>query len=181
MTSQGPAFHRWIDPAGRGAPQGRHAVTASEEERAGLARWLDIPGLPALAADLEVRRTAASEAMVSGTIRADVELVCGVSLETFQQPLEIPVAATFRRPPAHAPKEPDSASAAPEIDLDAEEPREWTHHGIDLGALIAEEISLALPDFPRKPGAEMPEDAARASEDPPPNPFAVLKGLADKR
>lgn len=175
--SDGPAFHRWIDPAGRGAPQGVHAVTASESERTAIAAWLGVPALPALSAALTVRRTGASEAEAAGAIHADVELVCGVSLEPFVQHFEIPVAAVFRRPPSAAP---ESATGDLEIDLDADEPREWSRHGIDLGALIVEELSLALPDFPRKPGAELPEDAPEPAGDVRPNPFAVLKGLTGK-
>ena len=180
MTADGLVFHRWIDPAGRGAPQGVHNLTTSDAERAAIARWLEVPSVGALAAEMTILRTGAGEAEASGTIRAEVELVCGVSLENFIQTFEIPVKAVFRRPPAHALGDADSVSSAPEIDLDADEPREWTQHGIDLGALIAEELSLAIPDFPRKPGAELPADLAPPDEDAPPNPFAVLKGLADK-
>ncbi len=180
MSSENPVFHRWIDPAGRGAPQGTHAVTTNEAERAALARWLDVPSLPSLSADLAIRRNGVSEAEVSGTIHAEVELVCGVSLENFQQRFEVPVQAVFQRTAAQTHKEADSAGNDPELDLEADEPREWTQHGIDLGALIAEELSLALPDFPRKPGAELPSGLDGEEEDAPPNPFAVLKGLTDK-
>lgn len=180
MTPDGPEFHRWIDPAGRGAPQGVHTVTSSPEERAAIAAWLDVPSVPALTASLTIHRTGAGEAVVSGAIRAEVELICGVSLDPFVQAFEIPVEATFRRAKAHETDAVDSASSDPEVDLDADEPREWTHHGIDLGALVAEELSLALPDFPRKPGAELPADPIDPADEPPPNPFAVLKGLTGK-
>lgn len=180
MSADTLAFHRWIDPAGRGTPQAVHAVTTTPAEREAIARWLDIPALPALSAEITIQRTAATEAEATGTIRAQAELVCGVSLDPFVEGLEFPVTAVFRRPPAHALKEADSVSAAPELDLDADEPREWTQHGIDLGALIVEELSLALPDFPRKPGAELPVDLPPADDDAPPNPFAVLRGLTDK-
>jgi len=180
MSAEGPAFHRWIDPAGRGAPQGVHEVHSTEAERAAIARWLDVPAVRSLEAALAIRRTGASEAEAEGAIRAEIELVCGVSLDPFVQSFEIPVRATFRRPPAQSLSEIDSASTEGELDLEADEPRDWTQHGIDLGALIAEEVSLALPDFPRKPGAELPSDAAPAVEDAPPNPFAALKGLVEK-
>jgi uncharacterized metal-binding protein YceD (DUF177 family) len=180
MSADGLAFHRWIDPAGRGAPQGAHAFTTTDAERALIAQWLDIPSVQALTAELTLQRTGASEAAVRGTIHAKAELICGVSLEPFIETLDIPVEAAFRRPPAHGLDAAESASGDPEINLDEDEPREWTHHGIDLGALVVEELSLALPDFPRKPGAELPGDLTDPADEPPPNPFAVLKGLADK-
>jgi uncharacterized metal-binding protein YceD (DUF177 family) len=181
MTPEGHDFHRWIDPAaGRGAPQGAHTLTASEPERAAIAKWLDVPSVPVLSAQMTLERAGAKEAFVSGTIKADVELVCGVSLEPFVQSFTIPVTASFRRTATHPQPQPDSTSSAPELDIDADEPREWLQSGIDLGALVAEELSLALPDFPRKPGAELPAGLTDPADEPPPNPFAILKGLADK-
>ncbi|MFT3808642.1 MAG: DUF177 domain-containing protein [Micropepsaceae bacterium] len=180
MTDLEPGIHRWIDPAGRSAPQGGHAVTTTEAERAAIARWLDVPAVKALSATLDIRRSGAAEAEVAGVIKAEVELVCGVSLDPFVQAFAIPVEASFRKAPAASTRLADSDAAEEELDLDADEPRPWTQHGIDLGALIAEELSLALPDFPRKPGAELPAELPEAADDKPPNPFAVLKGLTEK-
>lgn len=180
MTAPEPEFHRWIDPAGRGAPQAGHDVTTTEAERAAIARWLDVPSVKALTAALDIRRSGSSEAEVTGAIKAEVELICGVSLDPFVQSFDIPVEATFRRAPAVSAREADSAAGEMAFDLEADEPRPWTQHGIDLGALIAEELSLTLPDFPRKPGAELPVELPETADDKPPNPFAVLKGLAEK-
>lgn len=180
MTTPDPDFHRWVDPAGRGAPHGSYALTTSEEERAAVARWLDVPSVRTLDARLEIRRSGSVEAEVSGKIRAEVELICGVSLDPFIQVLDVPVEASFRKAPTATGKLTDSDGTEAEIDLDTDEPRPWTQHGIDLGSLIVEELSLALPDFPRKPGAELPVELPEEVEDKPPNPFAVLKGLTDK-
>ncbi len=180
MSADTLTFHRWIDPAGRGTAQAAHVIPTSEAERAAIARWLHVPGLPALTAELTVRRTGAAEAEAVGTIRAEVDLVCGISLDPFVETLEFPVNAVFHRSAAHPAKEADSPSAAPELDIEADEPRAWTQHGIDLGALVAEELSLALPDFPRKPGAELPVELASPEDDAPPNPFAGRRGLTDK-
>ncbi len=177
MTAPEPEFHRWIDPAGRGAPNAGHDVSTTEAERAAIARWLDVPSVKALSAALDIRRSGSAEAEVTGAIKAEVELICGVSLDPFVQSFEIPVEAIFRRVPA---RDADSDDGEMEFDLEADEPRPWTQHGIDLGALVAEELSLALPDFPRKPGAELPVELPETAEDKPPNPFAILKGLAEK-
>lgn len=56
---------------------------------------------------------------------------------------------------------------------------------IDLRALAAEELALALPDWPRAPGAELGE-AVFAAPDAAPlrdadlRPFAGLQALKDK-
>lgn len=180
MSEDGHDFHRWVDPAGRAAPHGVHTVTTSEADRAAIAQWLNVPSVPALSAELAIERVGAGEASASGTIKAEVELICGISLDPFVQSVTIPVTASFRRTPTHALPKPDSISSAPELDIDTEEPREWTQSGIDLGALVVEELSLALPDFPRKPGAELPAGLTDPADEPPPNPFAVLKGLTGK-
>lgn len=170
-------FHRWIDPAGRGASQNAQTLTTTDAERAEIARWLDVPAVHALTAEIAIRRSGSSEAEAEGRLKARVELVCGVSLEPFTETFDVPVQAVFRRPSTHVAHESGGEAA---IDIEADEPRDWTQHGIDLGAWLAEELSLALPDFPRKPGAEMPEQAQDEDDDAPPNPFAVLKGLTEK-
>ena len=63
------------------------------------------------------------------------------------------------------------------VNLDTEEPGEWRPQGIDLGALLAEELSLAMPDFPRKPDAELEGAPDEAPADEKPNPFAALAKL----
>jgi Predicted metal-binding, possibly nucleic acid-binding protein len=48
---------------------------------------------------------------------------------------------------------------------------------IDPGAVMAEALALALPDYPRAPGAELPESATDDDADARPNPFAALAAL----
>ncbi|BCW89118.1 hypothetical protein sos41_22730 [Alphaproteobacteria bacterium SO-S41] len=176
MTNDDPKFHRWVDPAGRGAVKSHHKVEAAPAELLTLAAWLGIPRVFALRADLEVERVSSSEVAVSGTFFADVELTCGVSLEDFRQKLDGPVSGRFRKPDGRAPKHEAEEAAEIVIDLDTEEPGEWRPQGVDLGGLIAEELSLALPEFPRKPDATLDLTEA-AAPDEKPNPFAVLTRL----
>lgn len=46
---------------------------------------------------------------------------------------------------------------------------------IDPGAVMAEALALALPDYPRAPGATLPQSASAGEERP--NPFAALAAL----
>lgn len=176
MSAPELKFHRWIDPAARGAVTSRHKVEASEAERAALARWLDIPAVGSLTADLTVERVSANEAAVSGSFEAAVDLVCGISLDVFAERLSGPISGRFRKPDGHAARREPEAGEEIVIDLDTEEPGEWRPQGIDLGALVAEELSLALPEFPRKPGAALDLSEAPAVEEKP-NPFAALARL----
>lgn len=169
-------FHRWVDPAERGADR-KQAVEANEGERANLAAWLDIPAVHSFHADLLVTRTGTESAEVTGDFQAEVELICGVSLDPFPQRISGTVKQEFRKPHATAHRDAVAQSGDVEIDLEQDEPGEWRPQGIDLGAMLAEELSLALPDFPRKPGAELEDlpDAGKAEDKP--NPFAALARL----
>ncbi len=181
MTITDPRFHRWIDPAERGAVRSRHKIEATPEECARLAAWLDLPSVARFDADLMVERISAEEAAVSGTFEADVELVCGVSLEPFRQVLSGPVSGRFRKPAGRAPSREEESGGDVVVDLDTEEPGEWRPQGIDIGALAAEELSLAVPDFPRKPDAVLePPPGGEGGTDEKPNPFAVLAQLKEQ-
>ena len=56
---------------------------------------------------------------------------------------------------------------------------------LDLTALMTEALALALPDYPRKDGADLgaatyAEDGIAPMTDEEVRPFAALKGLRDK-
>lgn len=174
MASPDHKFHRWINPLGRNANSAPQVIEADEAERAGLAAWLGIPAVTALKATVSLKREPSGCIAAAATFEASVDLVCGVSLETFPERVTGEATAIFSRDSDH---ESGKLEGDVELDLEAEEPRPWGSHGIDLGAWIAEELSLALPDFPRKPGIalEAQADAPAAAESA--NPFAVLQGL----
>lgn len=68
-----------------------------------------------------------------------------------------------------------------EIEVAADDGPERTPAEIDLGAVATEALALALPDYPRAPGAGLPErGTAPAGPEDRPNPFAVLKALKPK-
>lgn len=168
-------FHRWIAPADKGAVRSVHRIEASEAERATLAEWLDIPAVNALTAELTVTRAGTDSAKVAGSFRADLTLTCGVSLDPFEQRIDGEIEHEFRRPDAVSRAGREDGEVV--VNLDTEEPGEWRPQGIDLGALLAEELSLALPDFPRKPDAELEGAPDEVPADEKPNPFAALAKL----
>lgn len=176
MTTPDHRFHRWIDPGERGVTKSVHKIDANEAERAAIAAWLDIPAVNRLEATLTLARRGGDTAAATGQFSADVDLVCGVSLDIFPETITGEVDTLFRKAATTARRPAASETGDIQINLDEDEPVEWTAQGVDLGALLAEELSLALPDFPRKPGVEGPE-AVDPQDTEKPNPFAVLAKL----
>ncbi len=113
--------------------------------------------------------------MLKGQLGATVVQSCVVTLEPVQTRIDVKV--TRRYLPGLEPLA-DGIELGPEDDLEIEELPEV----LDLGALAAEELALALPDYPRAPGAVLPTEAHvdDPEEDARENPFAVLEALKDK-
>jgi hypothetical protein len=154
---------------GRG--QVKRDLVADAEVRAGIARALRLDDLLELQADLKV--TAWLDGVeIDGRWRARVVQTCGITLEPFESALDGEL---------HVRVLPEGSSALGgesehELDLDPEAddpPDLMTGDGVDLGAYVVEDLSLAIDPFPRKPGAEFdpPDSGGDIS------PFAVLAKL----
>ena len=108
---------------------------------------------------------------VTGDVSAEVTRVCVVTLESF--PVEIEEAVDVRFAPV---VEERPGRAELEVTLeDLDEPDPLIDGMIDLGALAAEFMALALDPYPRKPGVEF---APPPDDEPQPSPFDALGGLA---
>lgn len=140
--------------------------------RKALAKTMGLVSLPALIADLKVKAWL-DGAEITGRLDGTVEQVCGVSLDRFEQPL----ASEFelRVVPAGSPNAPTESGAGEiELDLDAPDPPDVLEGDvIDLAALVAEQLALAVDPFPRKPGATFDYVPDTVEE----SPFAVLRKL----
>lgn len=149
-------------------------VEATEEERAALARDLDLPAIKALTARLRVTGTPA-RVHVKGRLSASVVQTCVVTLDPFESELDEEVEVTFRAPSAGA----KAFDSAEEIEADLDAPDELVGDRIDLGAITAEFLALGLDPHPRKPGVAFDEGAAGggAGEGEGDSPFAALAGL----
>jgi uncharacterized metal-binding protein YceD (DUF177 family) len=137
-------------------------VTANETERAALVRRFELLELPALKAEVTVQPGLGGVWSVAGRLRAEVVQACVVTLDPVPQSID----ETFDLRLAAGAR----ASAA---DPDAPEPLEGDT--IDVGAIVADHLSLALDPFPRAAGATY-EPAAQPA-DAKPNPFAALEQL----
>ena len=116
--------------------------------------------------------------LLEGSLGASISQNCVVTLERVRTRLDLDVRRIFI-PMA----EPDEN----EITLDASHNDELEPLGreIDLGLIAIEALALAIPEYPRIEGAELPEgsfsppDTADIEEDAP-KPFAGLAALKEK-
>ena len=159
------------------SPQTRKMVT-TVEERAAIAETLDLVDLPALAAQLELRRDGRGRIHVEGHVVADIVQSCVVSLEPVPQHIDEPISMVFVE---DGDMEAEARPGAEiRIDPATEDPPEaLTGSRLDLGPIVLEHFVLAIDPYPRAPGAEMPETGEGAS-DSPESPFAVLAKLKEK-
>jgi uncharacterized metal-binding protein YceD (DUF177 family) len=152
------------------------SLAPDDAQRAALAKTLGLEGLPALAGEVRIAPWL-DGAELTGSFQGIVTQVCGVSLETFDQPLngEFEV----RVLPADSPNQPQDDGGELTLDLEAPDPPDLLEgEEIDVEAYVVEHLALAIDPFPRKPGVEfeyMDKDAAEVS------PFAVLKNLQARK
>ena len=143
-------------------------VAPDEAAREELAKFVAVLAVPSLRAHFQVRPSGRGAAL-DGSIEGAVRQACVVTLEPFDAPISETVSLRFS---PHA-----ASRQEAEISVDAADdtPDVLVNDTIDLAAVIAEFLALAIDPYPRKPGAVFspPEDAA-AKE---PSPFAVLEKL----
>lgn len=173
-------------------PTRRFDIEADAKERAALAALNGLEDIASLKASFQVVK-AGKFIRITGRLASRLTQQCVVTLEPFESEVAEEIDARFLEEPtgpamraaktARAIKaagkgEKDERRApAPIIDpmsLDEDEAEAIVDGKIDLGALAAEFLTLALDPYPRKPGATFdlpPEDDGEES------PFSVLDDL----
>lgn len=142
------------------------ALAPDAAARAALAAQLGLVELPKLRFSGQIRAVAQDGWEVTGALTARVVQPCVVTLAPVASDLDEPVHRVFS-PHVSAP-EGDEA----EMPDDELEP---LGQFIDLASIMAEELSLALPLYPRAAGAAL-DTVETDAEEPARKPFA---GLAD--
>ena len=166
MSADRPEFSRIVPLAQLGTEPFRQEIAATESEREALARRFGLLALDRLTAEVDLVRQGQDTILLRAAFEAAFVQECVVTLD----PVDSAMAASFALrygPPEH--ESPDG--------VDEEEAFEpLVNDFIDIGEAIAQEFSLALPSFPRSPGAvlEIEEEPADAG------PFAALSRLADR-
>ena len=158
-----PEFHRPLALEAIGPGGLVREVVADAAECAALATRLRLPAVAAMSCRFELSREGRDGDVVValGRLRARVEQECVVSLDPFEAAID--EAFRVRFVPA--------GSEDAEIDPESDDELPYSGASIDLGEAATEQLALALDPYPRKPGAELPDEPATTAVV---HPFAAL-------
>lgn len=148
----------------------RLAADAAVRER--IVRSAGLVALLRLEAAFDLARRDRDGLRVTGTVSAEVEQTCVVTLEPVRNAVREQVELAFS--PAAAGRGDGGVPAEPA----AGEPEPLEGGTVDLGALAVEFLMLGIDPYPRKPGAvfEPPADLQAQA-----HPFAALAALKPSR
>jgi uncharacterized metal-binding protein YceD (DUF177 family) len=155
----------------------RFSYIPDAAERAALAEEMGLLGLPKLELTGEVRPRGRDELVLEARLVARADQPCSVTLVPVPASVDEPVrrryVAELEEPQGDETEMPEDETVEPMPEM------------IDLAEIAAEALALALPLYPRAPGAEFgqalhaPEGVAPLS-DADLKPFAGLQGLAER-
>lgn len=169
------ALPRWSIRIHDVPPNGRHVRRDRLEpaEAAAFAAAIGVDAVESLLLDVEIKPYHGDGLAVSGTVEAGVVQTCVVTLEPVQNRIAEEVDATFRptdKLKAHLVHDEEDGLAI-DASVAADDP--LIGGEIDLAAIAAEFLALAVDPYPRRSDAvfETPEGGAEVS------PFATLAKL----
>lgn len=151
--------------------------SASPEERDAVARSLDLLGCASLTARYALSLRGGGHVHLSGTVRAQVEQTCVVTLEPLLNNVEESFSVDYW-PEGDMPE-----SGGGELDISDQPELEPIVAGrIEVGNVVFQALASGIDLFPRKPGVAF-EPPASASDDGshPGGPFAALAKMKNKR
>lgn len=158
-------------------------IVAGTEEREALARRFDLLSLGALTVSLRLRPMRHGLVRVEGHLSAAVEQSCVVTREPIARHIEESFAMVYG-PASFA-----AEAATGEVVVVADEdgpPEPIVDGAIDLGEAAAQQLALAMDQFPRLPDASVEAllaeiEGPRQGPIPPDGPFAALAALKPRR
>jgi uncharacterized metal-binding protein YceD (DUF177 family) len=124
-------------------------VEADDAECAALARRMGLPAVLSLSCAYRLRTTRQGAIAARGELKARVVQTCVVTMDEF----EADVTESFRVRFVPAGTESD------DLDPDTEDDIGYDGEAIDLGEATAQQLSLALEPYPRKPGVTFEPEA----------------------
>jgi uncharacterized metal-binding protein YceD (DUF177 family) len=162
-------------------------VSASDSERAALTKRFGFLGLPSFSARVTVDRRAGGQVVVVGRLRGKIVQACILSLEPVTQELDETFRIVFRQ---NLTEELDPESGEAVLSAHADAPEPLSGNMLDVGEIVAEQLSLAADPYPRRPGVKLedvlpkPRQGERGGRPPKSDqrrhPFADLAALRDK-
>lgn len=147
------------------------------EERAELAADLGLLSLASLRFQGELRPRGRADVALEARLEARGDQACVVTLAPVPFALDVPVARVY----VAGMSDPEGD----EVEMPEDDTREPLPESVDLWAVMVESLALALPDYPRAPGAELgqavfTEKGAEPLTDEAMRPFAGLAALKGK-
>jgi hypothetical protein len=164
-------------------------VSPTDAERAALARRFGFVGLPAFSARVTVDRRVGGLIAVEGRLRGRIVQNCILTLDPVTQELDEGFRLLFK-PDLAEERDPASGEAVISAQTDAPEPLAGSL--LDVGEIVAEQLSLAAEPYPRRPGVKLEDVLPKPRGDGPRggrpqgkseqrrHPFAGLAALRDK-
>jgi uncharacterized metal-binding protein YceD (DUF177 family) len=145
---------------------------------AALAGELELLGLRKLRLAGELRPEGAADWRIEARLGATVVQPCDITLEPVTTRIEEPVTRLLLA-------EPPPELEAGETEMPEDDTVEPLGRTIDLERIMREALALALPAFPRAPGAELgvleaSPPGAEPLDDTPNRPFEALAALRDR-
>jgi uncharacterized metal-binding protein YceD (DUF177 family) len=139
------------------------------EARAALAAELGLIALPAFRFHGTLTRAPSGDVTLQGRLAAEAVQACVVTLEPVPARVDEPVHRLYAAA--------DTMPAAAETEMPQDTDREPLPEAIDLAAVAAEALVLALPDYPRAPGAALDLPSGDGGPDARATPLAGLAAL----
>src|SRR5882724_9930219 len=159
-------------------------IVASDGERAALAKRFGFLGLPAFSARVTVDRRIGGQVVIEGRLRGRIVQACVLTLDPVTQDLDDTFRIVFKKDLADD-LDPESGEAVLNAQADAPEP--LAGNMLDVGEIVAEQLSLVADPYPRRPGAKLEDvlpkprhGGRKGPSEPRRHPFAGLAALRDK-
>jgi uncharacterized metal-binding protein YceD (DUF177 family) len=178
-------IERIVDLDRMGAGGGAVDIVASEGERGALAKRFGFLALPALSARVTVDRRLGEQVVVEGRLRGRVVQACVLTLDPVTQELDETFRIVFKKDLLDQ-RDPESGESVLSAQADAPEP--LTGNLLDVGEIVAEQLSLAADPYPRRAGAKLEDvlpkprrDGRKGRTEQRRHPFAGLAALRDKQ
>lgn len=155
----------------------RFSYRPDADERAALAADLGLVSLHMLELIGEIRPAGRDELLLEASLKARADQPCSITLAPVPATIDEPV----RRRYVAGLEMPDGD----EVEMPEDDTTEPMPEVIDLADIAAEALALALPLYPRAPGAEFAQalhagDGVTPLSDADVKPFSALQGLAER-
>src|SRR5258708_14117186 len=177
-------IERIVDLDRMGAGGTALEIVASEGERLALTRRCGFLGLSVFSGRVSGDRRPGGQVVVEGRLRGKIVQACILTLDPVTQELDEAFRIVFKQGLAED-RDPESGEALVSAQVDAPEP--LPGNLLDIGEIVAEQLSLAADPYPRRPGVKLedvlpkPRHSGRAGRNEQRRqPFAGLAALRDK-